>query len=84
MWCLARYLPLLIGDIIPKEDDHWENFLNFLDVVDYVLAPTSTAEKMAFVSVLVEDFLMEFQELYDRSLIPKMHYLLHVGSCIKR
>ena len=84
MWCLARFLPLKIGDIIPKEEDHWENFLNFLDIVDYVLAPTTTAKKMAFVSVLVEDFLKEFQELYDRSLIPMMHYLLHVASCIKK
>ena len=81
---LDWFLPLMSGDIIPKEDKHWENFLNLLDIVDYVLAPTTTAEKMAFVSVLVEDFLMEFQDLYHRSLIPKMQYLIHVPSWIER
>ena len=74
---LDWFLPLMSGDIIPKEDK-WEKFLNLLDIVDYVLAPTTTAEKMAFVSVLVADFLMEFQDLHHRSLIPKMHYLIHV------
>ena len=27
MWTLARFLPLVIGDLIPEDDKHWENFL---------------------------------------------------------
>ena len=29
MWCLGRYLPLLIGDLIPDDDEHWENSFAF-------------------------------------------------------
>ena len=84
MWCLARFLPLMIGDMIPEGDDHWENFLTLLDIVDYVFAPTTTAEKIARVAALVEDFLIEFSHLYERPLIPKMHYLVHLPSWMTR
>jgi hypothetical protein len=56
MWCLGRFLPLLIGDFIP-EDDYWENFLTLLDIVDYVFAPVTTHRLASHISLLVEDFL---------------------------
>lgn len=84
MWCLARFLPLIIGDLIPRDDNNWENFLTFLNIMDYTLSPTTTAEKMAYLSVLVEDFLTEFSELYDRPLTPKLHYMVHIPSWILR
>ena len=39
MWCLARYLPLLIGEHIPLGFPHWECFLQLLLITDYVFAP---------------------------------------------
>ena len=78
MWCLARFLPLMIGDLIPTDDDHWENYLDMLQIVDYIFAPTTTAKRIAHLEVLIEDFLTEFSQLYDRPLIPKMHYLVHI------
>ena len=84
MWCLASFLPLIIGDMILEDNDHWVNFLILLDIVDYVFAPATTSEKIAHVAVLVEDFLTEFSRLYDRPLIPKMHYLVHLPSWMTR
>ena len=80
MWCLARLLPLMIGDLVPTDDDIWENYLTLLDIVDYALAPRTTKEKAAYLAVLVEDFLSEFSRLYDRPLIPKMHYMVHLAT----
>ena len=71
MWCLAYFFPLTIGDIIPLDDHHREHFLTFLVIVDYVLSPSTTAEKMAFVSVLVGDFLTEFVEWYKSRCVPR-------------
>ena len=84
MWCLARFLPLIIGDLIPRDDSNWENFLTFLSIMDYTLSPSTSPEKMAYLSVLVEDFLTEVSKLYDRPLTPKMHYMVHVLSWILR
>ncbi len=41
-WCLIRLLPLIIGDLVPKDDPHWINFLILLDIVDYTFSPKTT------------------------------------------
>ena len=74
----------MIGDLIPFEDEYWEDFLTFLDIMDYVFAPSTTPEKISHIAVLVEDFLTEFSHLYNRPLIPKMHYLVHLPSWMHR
>ena len=33
MWTLSRFLPLVIGDIVPKDDQHWVNFLLLLEIM---------------------------------------------------
>lgn len=80
-----RFLPLLIGDLVPEDDDHWENFLQLLTIVDYVFAPVTTESTITYTEVLIEDFLVEFRQLYpERRLTPKMHYLIHVPSWMYR
>ena len=85
MWCLGRILPFLIGQLIPEEDIFWENYLTLLSIMDHVFAPITTANKADYMAMLVEDFLAEFCDLYpERRLIPKMHYMVHMASWLKR
>ncbi len=84
MWCLGRFLPLLIGHLVPEGDCFWDNILMLLTIMDYVFAPVTTADKADYVAMLVEDFLVDFRELYpERRLIPKMHYMIHLPSWMK-
>ena len=84
MWCLARVLPFLIGEFIPEDDHHWDNFLTLLTVMDFVFAPATTIDKANLVASLTQDFLADFKELYpERSLTPKMHYMIHMPSWMK-
>lgn len=70
---------------MPEDDDHWENFLQLLTIVDYVFAPVTTESTITYTEVLIEDFLVEFRQLYpERRLTPKMHYLIHVPSWMHR
>jgi hypothetical protein len=41
MWCLAGLLPLMIGTLIPEENEHWKNFLTIM--MDYIFSPTTSA-----------------------------------------
>ena len=85
MWCLGRFLPLLIGHLVPEGHLLLDNFLQLLTIMDYVFAPCTTADKADFVAMLVEDFLTDFKDLYpERRLIPKMHYMVHLPSFMKR
>ena len=82
MWCLARMLPLLIGDLSPQDESHWENFLLLLKI-EILFAPTSR-ELAAYLAVLIEEYLENFSKLYTRSIIPKQHYMVHYPRQIVR
>ena len=85
MWCLGRILPLLIGNFIPDDDPFWNNYLSLLTIIDFLFAPALTTSKADFLVMEIEDFLVDFRELYpNRPLIPKMHYMIHMPSWIKR
>ena len=80
-WCLGRFLPLLIGDFI--SDDY--QYLTYLEIIDEVFAPITSPERADYVGMLIEDFLEEFKLLYpDRPLTPKMHYLVHIPTWMKK
>ena len=85
MWCLGRFLPLLIGDKIPKDSDHWRNFLLLLDIVDCVFAPVCDGYVVADLRSQIEAHHLEFKRLYpEHTIIPKMHYMVHYPEMIMR
>ena len=84
MWCLGRFLPILIGDKIPTECPYWDNYVSHLHIMDEMFAPITTEDRADYLAMLVEDFLEEFKVLYPtRPLTPKMHYLIHIPTCLK-
>lgn len=84
MWCFARMLPLLIGDLVPVGDEHWENFLRLLKIEEIVFAPRTSIQLAAYLAVLREEYLAEFSELHNRRMIPKQHYMVHYPRQIMR
>ena len=85
MWCLARLLPIMIGDRIPENDLNWENFLLLLKIADYILAPVTSRSIAAQLTTLIEDYLQSFRELYPEcSIIPKQHYMVHIPQWMLR
>ena len=84
-WCLARFLALLVGDLVPEGNDHWDNFLQLSVILDYVFAPVTSATLAAYIGSLIEDYLVEFRRLYpERKLTPKMHYMVFIPPWIER
>lgn len=85
MWCLGRFLPLIVGDLIPTEETHWDNYIILLDIVDEIFAPVTTPDRVDYIAMLVEDFLDGFKKLYpSRPLTPKMHYMVHMSVVMDR
>ena len=72
-------LPLIIGNFVPEDDQHWELFLQLMDIVDILFSPNISADFAAYVSTLINDHHEEFRKLYsDHSIIPKMHFMVHM------
>ena len=77
MWCLARMLPLVIGDLVPENEPHWEHFLCLLQIEEIVFAQRTTVQLAAYLSVLVDSYLREYTSLYEKPVTPKQHYMVH-------
>lgn len=76
---------MLVGDLIPEEDDKWQHLLLLLKIMEFCFAPVVTVDQTTYLEVLIEEFLTDFVKCYpERSLIPKMHYLVHVPTWIRK
>ncbi len=81
----ARLLPLLIGDLIPEDNEHWSLYLILLQITEIVMAPQTTVSLAAHVRELIAEHHSLFKTLYpDRPLTPKCHYMVHIPKWITR
>ena len=84
MWTLARFLPLVIGHIIPEDNENWENFLCLLDIMDILFAHNVIADACGYLEVLISDHHSTFLELYPHvSITMKMHSIIHMPRLIQ-
>lgn len=86
MWLLARILPLLVGDYVDEEEDqHWQLYLQMMNIVDLIFCPKTSHDHAAYISTLISDHHSTFSQLYDgRSIIPKMHFMVHMPKLMIR
>ncbi len=80
MWILATFLPLLIGDLIPDDCEHYALFHLLLKICTVAMAWETSPGAVSYLRVLIEEHL---KTLYpNNTIIPKMHYMLHYPSQI--
>ena len=85
MWCLGRLLPLMVGELVPQSDPHWENFTLMLQITDYIFAPVTSPDIASYIKTLIKEHHECFKELYpSASIIPKMHYMIHLPEWMVR
>ena len=82
-WTLARFLPILISDLVPMGNRHWNLYLLLLKIVELVMAPKVTVAIAAYLRQLIQEHHTIFSELYPGyHLTPKLHYMIHIPSWI--
>jgi len=86
-WALLKYLPIVLGDIVPTNDKHWLFLLHLSELVDLLFAPTFTVGMVTYLRELIADHLSLFIDLYGAGengikLKPKHHLLIHLPTVI--
>lgn len=82
-WCLIRFLPFLIGDLVPEAELAWQVILDLKEIVELVVAPVHTRETIAYLDVKVSEHRERLLELIPgETLKPKHHYLEHYSHLI--
>lgn len=78
MWTFATLLPLLIGDLVPDEQPHWECFLILLQIVKQCTCRIASASSSSYIAALVDQHHQSFKKCYPGVMLtPKMHYMVH-------
>jgi len=79
----AYYFSLMIGDLIPEDDDVWLFFLNFLEIIEILLACQLSYASIFHLQQLIEKHNSDYVQLFKDTLKPKHHLLLHYPNIIK-
>jgi len=83
MWTLGRFLPLVIGHLIPEENPYWQNFIRLLEIMDYLFARKFSVEDCGYLETLISDHHIMFKELYPHVKITMiMHSIVHMPRLI--
>ena len=81
MWNLAVYLPLMVGEKIPLEDNEWECYLTLLDILQICMAKILSVDLINYLTALIEIHLRLFKDCYPTvNIIPKQHYMVHLPN----
>ena len=79
MWCLGLHLAFLIGDWVPEDDEHWGLLCTLLQCLRIIFTPVVREEQVAYLKILIQNLFTTFKELFPNcSIIPKMHYMVHM------
>ncbi len=83
-WNFLRLLPLIIGDRVKDTaDDVWQLTLQLKDIVDMICAQKISVPQVAYLDVLIQEYLESRKTLFpETGLKPKHHYLRHYPEMI--
>ena len=83
-WCLIRLLPVILSDLIKDAGDpYWQLFLLLHDIVELVCAPKITDSDIAYLAVLIDEYLGDRVSCFpSEKLKPKHHFLKHYPKLI--
>lgn len=85
-WCLIRLLPVIICDVVGTENEDdpvWQLFLLLHDIVEIVCAPKLKDSDIAYLSILIDEYLEDRLSCFpDEKLKPKHHFLKHYPKLI--
>ena len=83
-WTLSTYLPLMIGDKVPFDDQYWDCYLLLLEITKYCTARSTSVPSATYVASLIEQHHRAFRVCYPHvNMTPKLHYMVHFPRQLK-
>jgi hypothetical protein len=82
--CLVVSLPLILGDLVPANDNAWNLVLLIREVLDIVLCDTISKGGLIYLDSLVSEYCSTYQSVFKKKLKPKHHHLIHYSGAIKQ
>ncbi|XP_031358295.1 uncharacterized protein LOC116182914 isoform X1 [Photinus pyralis] len=84
MKCFILYGGLLLGAIVPEDNQFWKLYLLLRKIIDLVLADVVTNETCCLLKDLIAKHHSLYKELFNTTLKPKYHNLVHYPFIMKQ
>lgn len=75
MLYFVRHFALIIGDLVPEEEEIWQLYIRLLNILEIITAPFVDRNLTIYLKILIA----EHHELYCifKQLKPKHHFMVH-------
>ncbi|CAH1105247.1 unnamed protein product [Psylliodes chrysocephalus] len=83
MMCFVHFFPLILGDLVPENHEIWIFLIEFIEIIDIILSHSISTEYLKRLELLVGRHLNMYCQLFQDTLKPKHHFLLHYPTIIK-
>ena len=83
MLCLVRYCALMIGDLIPENDEVWQLYKYLRQMIDILISPRIVESDIKRLEKLIKLHNKLYIQLFG-PLKPKFHNLVHYPAVIQK
>ncbi|CAH0560966.1 unnamed protein product [Brassicogethes aeneus] len=83
MFSFVIYFGLIVGDLVDEDDDVWDFYLTFYDLVVTLYSRNFNDSLLSYLKELIAQHHESFIKLFHTTLKPKYHFALHYPSIIK-
>lgn len=73
----VRNFGLMIGDLVPEEEEVWQLYIRFIQILDIVTAPFVDTNLSTYLATLIAEHHELYCKLFSKTLKPKYHIMLH-------
>lgn len=83
MWTFCRFLPIIIGDLVPRKNKHWELLINLNKIIDITLKSNFQETDLLTLENLISKHHDLYIQLFNANLKPKFHFMIHYPYVMK-
>lgn len=84
LYCLMVNMPFIFVDIKEKIKPYWEPIQTLLKCMQIIFSTTIAESDIKSLEKYIQLHLKAVIEVFDRTLAPKHHFLVHYPTCIRR
>ena len=77
MMFFVAHLGIMIGDLIPQNDEVWALYVIHTKILDILRRPFVRRNELRYLAMLIEEHYDRYCRLFNLSLKPKFHFMLH-------
>lgn len=81
---LVIFLGLMVGDLVPHDDNAWNLYIILRKILFLLISHTVSNESNCYLRSLIKEHHELYLELFDVTLKPKHHFLVHYPGIMDR